>query len=52
MAPADNSEPINKARNARRLNPKTNRLRYRFVLRLLGDEALKSVQDAEVNLGR
>src|SRR5674476_1036810 len=27
-------------------------LRYRFVLRLLGDEALESVQDAEVNLGR
>ncbi len=25
-------------------------LRYRFVLRLLGDEALESVQDAQVNL--
>ena len=25
-------------------------LRYRFVLRLLGDEALESIQDAQVNL--
>jgi hypothetical protein len=27
-------------------------LGYRFVRRLLADEALESVQDAEVNLGR